>query len=66
MPKIKTHRGTAKRVRLTPSGKLVRRKANQGHFLQKKSASRKRSIMTKTTVKGSLVQNLKKALGALK
>lgn len=66
MPKIKTHRSTAKRVRLTPSGKLVRRKANGMHLLQKKSAARKRSIMTKTSVKGSLVKNLKKALGALK
>lgn len=66
MPKIKTHRGTAKRVRLSPNGKLVRRKANGMHLLQKKSESRKRSIMTKTSVKGSLVRNLKKALGALK
>lgn len=66
MPKIKTHQGTAKRVKLSPKGKLVRRKANGMHLLEKKSASRKRSIMTKSSVKAGFVRNLKKALGALK
>lgn len=66
MPKIKTHRGTAKRVRLSPNGKLLRRKANGMHLLEKKSASRKRSIVTKASVKGGIGRNLKKALGALK
>lgn len=66
MPKIKTHKGTAKRVRLTSTGKLLRSHANRGHFLQKKSASRKRSIVVKGTVVGSNARNIKNALGALK
>ena len=37
MPKMKTHRGMAKRVRVTGSGKLMRAKAYKSHILTKKS-----------------------------
>lgn len=63
MPKLKTHKGTAKRIKRTPSGKLMRRRAFGGHMLAKKSESRKRVIGTKATVNGSIAKNLKRALG---
>ncbi len=44
MPKMKTHRGAAKRFRVTGTGKVMRRKATGNHFLVKKSGSRKRRI----------------------
>jgi len=44
MPKMKSHRGAAKRFRLSGSGKVMRRKATGNHFLIKKSGSRKRRI----------------------
>ena len=44
MPKMKSHRGAAKRFRLTASGKVMRRKATGNHFLIKKTGSRKRRI----------------------
>ncbi|GBE57236.1 50S ribosomal protein L35 [bacterium BMS3Abin01] len=44
MPKMKTHRGAAKRFRLTSGGKLVRRRAFKSHILEKKSPKRKRSF----------------------
>jgi large subunit ribosomal protein L35 len=46
MPKIKmkTHQATAKRVRLTKSGKLLRKRACARHLLAKKSSRAKRSI----------------------
>jgi large subunit ribosomal protein L35 len=44
MPKMKTHRGTAKRVRVTGSGRLKRNKANHSHILTKKSKKRKRRL----------------------
>jgi large subunit ribosomal protein L35 len=44
MPKMRTHRGAAKRFRLTATGKVMRRKATGNHFLIKKSGSRKRRI----------------------
>ena len=44
MPKIKTHRGAAKRFGLTKSGKIKRAKAYKSHILTKKSTKRKRSL----------------------
>lgn len=63
MPKMKTHKGTAKRIKLTSTGKLVRRRAFGGHFLSKKSKSRKRAINTTATVTGSMARNVRRALG---
>jgi large subunit ribosomal protein L35 len=44
MPKMKTHKGAAKRFKLTGSGKLTRRRANLNHILEKKSSKRKRRL----------------------
>lgn len=44
MPKMKTHRGAAKRFKATGSGKLKRSKAYKRHILTKKSANTKRSL----------------------
>jgi len=64
MPKLKTHKGTAKRIKLTSTGKLLRRRAFGTHFLSKKSKSRKRAISTPAAVKGSMARNIKRSLGA--
>lgn len=63
MPKLKTHKGTAKRIKQTSSGKLMRRRAFGTHMLAKKSKSRKRAINVSATVSGSIAKNVKKALG---
>ncbi len=63
MPKLKTHKGTAKRVKITGSGKLLRRRAFGNHMLSKKSKSRKRVIKTSQTITGGSAKNVKKALG---
>lgn len=44
MPKIKTHRGAAKRFTITGSGKIKRSKANKGHLLTGKSSKRTRRL----------------------
>ena len=44
MPKIKTHRGAAKRFGLTKSGKVKRGKAIRSHNLNKKTTKRKRHL----------------------
>lgn len=64
MPKLKTHKGTAKRVKLTGTGKITRRRAFGTHLLAKKSKSRKRAINTSASVTGSMAKNIKRALGA--
>ena len=44
MPKMKTHRGAAKRLRKTGTGKFVRARSNKRHILTKKSPKRKRRL----------------------
>ena len=42
--KAKTHRGAAKRFRVTRNGKVLARRANRSHLLGKKSSRRKRRL----------------------
>jgi large subunit ribosomal protein L35 len=44
MPKVKTHRGAAKRFKKTASGRFKRHKAYHSHILTKKSRKRKRRL----------------------
>ena len=44
MPKMKTDRGAAKRIKVTASGRLRRRKAFRSHILEKKSSVRTRRL----------------------
>ena len=44
MPKMKTHRGAAKRFSVTASGKVKRSKAFASHILTKKTTKRKRTL----------------------
>ena len=62
MPKMKTHRGAAKRFRLSGTGKVLRRKATGNHFLMKKTGSRKRRISGMTEV-GPEAKTVRRLLG---
>jgi large subunit ribosomal protein L35 len=44
MPKMKSHRGAAKRVSKTGAGKWKRMRANKSHILTKKTRKRKRRL----------------------
>ena len=44
MPKLKSHRGAAKRFKKTGTGKMVRRHAFARHILTSKARSRKRKL----------------------
>lgn len=66
MPKLKTHKGTAKRVKVTPTGKILRRRSGGAHFLEKKSAARKRNINSPAEITGKLAGNVRRALGGVK
>jgi large subunit ribosomal protein L35 len=50
MPKMKTHRGAAKRFKITGTGKIRRRQVNLNHFLGKKTSSRKRRLARPETL----------------
>ena len=50
MPKMKSHKGAAKRFRVTRNGKVMRRRANLNHMLGKKTSRRKRNLDAPTAV----------------
>lgn len=50
MPKMKTHRGAAKRLKKTGSGKISRHHAYASHIMTKKSPKRKRNLRKSTTL----------------
>lgn len=64
MPKLKSHSGTKDRVRVTKNGKVLRRHSMRSHFLQKKSAARKRKLAGVEVVSGKTAKNIKLKLGA--
>ncbi|MRS13071.1 MAG: 50S ribosomal protein L35 [Actinobacteria bacterium] len=63
MPKVKTHKGTAKRFKLTGTGKIKRAKAFKSHILEKKSPKRKRNFRHDTLVDPADAKVIKKQLG---
>lgn len=63
MPKMKTHRGAAKRFKLTGTGKLTRRKAFKNHILEKKSPARKRRLGREVELTGGDQARIERLLG---
>ena len=63
MPKIKTMKGLAKRVRVTRNGKLVRRNSWTSHRLHQKSKEHKRKDHTEQPVHKSDRKAVRRALG---
>ena len=63
MPKMKTHKGAAKRFKVTGSGKILRGKAYKSHILTKKNAKRKRRLGNDTEVSSSDSKKVKRLLG---
>ncbi len=59
MPKMKTHKSSAKRFKLSSSGKILRSKAYKSHILTKKTAKRKRNLRKGTTVSSAEVKKVK-------
>lgn len=62
MPKIKTHRATAKRFKVTGSGEFKRNKAYKRHILEKKSPKRKRNLRKATLASAADRARVKKLL----
>lgn len=63
MPKLKVHSGTKDRIKVSKNGKLLRRHSMRSHFLQKKSAARKRKLDGFETVEGKNRKSIKLNLG---
>jgi large subunit ribosomal protein L35 len=62
MPKLKSHRGAAKRFKKTATGKFKRGHAFKGHILTSKARSRKRKLKGTTTVSPQDTAKLRRML----
>lgn len=62
MPKMKTHRGAAKRFKKTGTGLFTRSQANKSHILEKKSPKRKRRLRGTVVVNKTEQSNIRKML----
>jgi large subunit ribosomal protein L35 len=57
MPKMKTHKGSKKRFRVTATGKLKRRQAGKKHLLSPKTGKRKRHLRKAVMETGKLAKS---------
>lgn len=60
--KLKTHRGAAKRFKVTGTGKIMRKQAGKRHLLSSKGAKRKRNLEIMVPVHEGEVQALNRLL----
>ncbi len=60
--KLKSHKGAAKRFKITGSGKIKRRRACASHLLEKKSKRRKRALKKSPLVTGAAAKVVKSVL----
>ena len=63
MPKMKTHKGAAARVKITGSGRLRRRQQNRKHILEKKSSTRTRRLDRDQDFDNGDAKRIKRLLG---
>ena len=62
MPKQKTHRGAAKRFKISGGGKVVRHQSMASHILTKKTTKRKRKLRQQVVTTGKTGANIKEML----
>ena len=62
MPKQKTHRGAAKRFKITGTGRILRRKVNRSHLLEKKPSTRTRRLGREAEVTGGQKKHIERLL----
>jgi large subunit ribosomal protein L35 len=63
VPKTKSHRGAARRFRVTKNGKLLRRRTRLNHLLEKKSPARKRRLHREVEVAPGDRRSVRRMLG---
>ena len=62
MPKQKTHRGAAKRFKISGGGKVLRHQSMSSHILTKKTTKRKRKLRQQVVTTGKTGRNIKEML----
>ncbi|HHT9129747.1 MAG TPA: 50S ribosomal protein L35 [Candidatus Brocadiaceae bacterium] len=62
MPKLKTHKGLKKRIKVGAKGKIKRSSAGKGHLMSGKSGRRRGHLRKKRGVSPAFSKNMKRAL----
>jgi len=62
MPKQKSHRGAAKRFKITGGGKVMRRNSMANHILTKKTTKRKRRLRKPSEVPGKVARAIRRMI----
>ncbi len=62
MPKHKTHKGLAARVRITRNGKVMRRRPGRSHLMSSKSGKRRRQLSRAAEVEGRYAKIIKQLI----
>ena len=62
MPKVKTNKAVAKRIKITARGKVMRRRPGSGHLKSRKSPRRLRRFRTAVEVVGAFAKHAKRML----
>ncbi len=63
MPKLKTNKGLAKRVKVSANGKIKRKRAFAGHLMSGKTGDRKRRLKRTDLVSKGFTRTMLRALG---
>jgi large subunit ribosomal protein L35 len=63
MPKMKTHKGTKKRFRLTANGKVKHRSSGTSHLASRMSKKRRRKLRGTRVMHDAMAHQIKRALG---
>ena len=63
MPKMKTHKGLAKRVKVSATGKVVYKRSFGGHLMSHKSGNRVRGLRKDTGMVTTMARKCRRALG---
>ncbi len=63
MPKQKTHKGLSKRIKITATGKLRRKRCGGGHLMSGKNAKHRRRVGSSAIMTGATAKTVKIQLG---
>ena len=63
MPKMKTHKGLKKRIRISARGKVKYRASSAGHLMSGKTGNRRRRLRRPHILENVLQERMKEAVG---
>lgn len=66
MPKMKTHRSTAKRLKITATGKVIRRRPGTSHLAPGKTQKRIRHLRKSMTISAADLKRIRKQIANIK